>query len=142
MGCIYIIVLQRGYFYIGWTDREDPMERIEDHYCGRGVPWTKLHPPLKNPRKFAIHKNQLKVDEEKWTLLYMSEWGIESVRGGAFCSIELEEDDKKILNKMISSIQNKCYICNDKYHYASSCPNYQTPQIDWKEDYEDYYNFS
>ena len=42
-GVVYVLRLQDGCFYVGWT--ADVETRIATHFLGRGAQWTRLHPP-------------------------------------------------------------------------------------------------
>lgn len=116
MGYIYILFLKDYRFYIGWSEN-NPKNRIDQHFQGCGSTWTRKYPP----KSFKIIENQIKSDEEKWTLQYMADFGIDYVRGGAFCSMTLKKSDRRVLEKIVSSIQNKCYYCGDSRHFSNLC---------------------
>ena len=56
-----------------------------------------------------------------YTIMYMSEYGINNVRGGRFINIKLNNIDLIFINKFINNIINKCYICGDTNHLADKC---------------------
>lgn len=51
----------------------------------------------------------------------MEKYGINNVRGGSFCQIKLNEENKITIKKMIKSSRDKCYYCGKKGHYANKC---------------------
>ena len=95
------------------------MLRIKKHFDGEGSAWTKLHKPISIVEIINGCDN---FDEDKYTLMYMSIYGKEKVRGGAFCSINLGGADKYILERMICSATDKCVKCKEYGHYFVDCP--------------------
>jgi len=49
--------------------------------------------------------------------MYMELFDIESVRGGSFCKINLSNEDKLIINKMINTANDRCYNCGLQDHF-------------------------
>ena len=45
----------------------------------------------------AVKKNQTSRDEDKWTKAYTDKYGVKNVRGGTYCKLELNEDQKRAL---------------------------------------------
>ena len=81
-------MLQNNKYYIGRT--KDLTKRYLQHYNGYTVKWTKLHKPIK-----IIFTTPLinSFDENNYTKLYIKKYGIENVRGGSFCAINLDQED-------------------------------------------------
>src|SRR5438309_1007425 len=112
---IYVLELEEGKYYVGKTKTIDL--RIDQHFDAIGSEWTKKYKLLKVidvKRCFTI------FDEENTTIGYMREKGIYNVRGGAYCNIELTENDIRAIEKIILSIDNKCYKCGGN-HFAKEC---------------------
>lgn len=105
-------------FYIGKTTSLE--YRIEEHFDGKGSQWTKLHLPI---RVVEIIPDCTRFDEDYYTLKYMDKYGIDNVRGGSFCEINLNNKTKKILKKMLNTANDRCYICGQKGHLARNCGN-------------------
>lgn len=113
---IYILELENNKYYIGKTN--NPQIRINDHFKLDGSLWTKKYKPIKI---IDIISNCDEFDEDKYTIKYMKKYGIDNVRGGSFCQIELDNNNKNILNKMIYSATNKCFKCGKLGHFTNDC---------------------
>ena len=79
---IYVIELENNKFYVGRSNI--PKQRILNHFKENGSEWTKLYKPIKVLSQIKGDN----IDEEKYTLLYMKKYGIDNVRGGAFCKLK------------------------------------------------------
>ncbi len=114
---IYILELETNKYYIGKSNTPDI--RIENHFTQiNGSEFTKKYKPLK---MIEIISDCDDYDEDKYTLKYMDNYGINNVRGGSFSQIELSEDNVKIINKMINGAKNQCFICGSKSHFVKNC---------------------
>ena len=112
---IYALKLQRNKYYIGKTD--DPKFRLETHFNADGSVWTKKHKPIQ------IHQlipNQKDYDEQRITQEYMEKYGIDNVRGGPWCKIDISKD-KEMIQKLLNSSSDKCYTCGSTGHFARNC---------------------
>ena len=113
---IYILELENTKYYIGKTSNPDI--RLGQHFNSFGSEWTKKHKPKKI---LEIIPNCDNFDEDKYTLKYMEKYGINNVRGGAFCELYLNKDNLETIKKMINSSTDKCYICSENGHFAKNC---------------------
>ena len=114
---IYVLKLQGGKWYIGRT--ENPQFRLENHFMGSGSSWTARYPPV------AVHElipGCDVFDEDKQVIKYMSQYGIDNVRGGAFANLELDSGKRELLTRMIQGATDCCYNCNISGHFARDCP--------------------
>ncbi len=90
MGQLYVLRLRGKKWYVGYTDRGS-MDRILEHIEKKGAKWTKANPPLK---KGYLHNfttpGKTREDEDKYTLNLMTKHGIQNVRGGKWCMVDMK----------------------------------------------------
>ena len=89
---IYILKLQNDKYYVGATNNLD--KRLREHMNGNGSEWTKRY-KMKSLHKLIHNCNTF--DEDKYTKQYMNKFGINNVRGGSFCQIELSNEVKNLM---------------------------------------------
>ena len=116
---IYALKLTGNKYYIGKT--EDPQFRLETHFSQNGgSAWTKKHKP------FQIHEiipDQSDYDEQRVTQEYMNKYGIDNVRGGPWCNVNLTDGERGMIQKILNSSSDKCYKCGEQGHFAKFCPS-------------------
>ena len=113
---IYVLKLEDNKYYIGKT--HNPKFRLDSHFKYQGSEWTKKY----NPINLVELNEGDNFDEDKYTLKYMSEYGIQNVRGGSWCQIKLSQNDKDRAMKSIKGATDKCFECGQKGHFISNCP--------------------
>lgn len=113
---IYIIKLENEKYYVGKTLYPD--FRIKDHFNSNGSTWTRKYKPIE---LIKIIENCDDYDEDKWTIKYMEEFGINNVRGGGFNQIKLSLENINTINQMFKTYNNQCYICGSNTHFANDC---------------------
>ena len=78
------------------------MDRILEHIEKKGAKWTKAHPPLK---KGYLHNfttpGKTRADEDKYTLNLMAKHGIQNVRGGKWCMVEMKPHTVREIEALI-----------------------------------------
>ncbi len=116
MVSIYVLKLENNKFYVGKTT--NPLIRLEEHFNNNGSVWTKIYKPV---NIIEIIPNCDEYDEDKYTIKYMKQYGIDNVRGGSFCQVELDEESVNTINRMINGSTDKCYKCGSNEHFANSC---------------------
>ena len=60
--------------------------------------------------------------EDAVTMRYINQYGIDKVRGGRFCQLNLNDEDIQDVNKFLDKIDTGCYLCGSKQHYVKQCP--------------------
>jgi GIY-YIG catalytic domain len=114
---LYVLALQHNKFYVGKSQNLE--ERIKDHKNGRGTAWTKRYQPIEVLVQRPLSNQH---EENNVTLDYMDRYGMDNVRGGSWCRMKLTDTDRTYIRQMIDSIYDRCYICHQSGHSASSCP--------------------
>jgi predicted GIY-YIG superfamily endonuclease len=118
--CIYVLNLEGGRIYVGKSkDYSTALSRIERHKNKTGSAWTREHPVVSVLEIFIT--NDVGA-EEATTLRYVIDRGIDLVRGGSTCELNLSGASKEFYSKAIASATNKCYTCGLAYHFANECP--------------------
>ncbi|AYV76541.1 MAG: putative endonuclease [Terrestrivirus sp.] len=113
---IYVLQLEENKYYIGKT--HDPKFRLETHFDSKGSAWTKKYKPV---NIHAVIPDCDDYDEDKYVLKYMSEKGIDNVRGGSFSQIQLNSENESTIKKMINSSDDKCHNCGETGHFMNKC---------------------
>jgi hypothetical protein len=113
---IYVIRLDDGKWYIGKT-RKDVQARFEEHKENPGK-WVSKYKPL----DFKILQLDADdFDEDKYTLKYMLEYGIENVRGGQYTQEILTIPQQKSIQTSILHAKDCCFRCHKTGHFANVC---------------------
>jgi len=131
MKSLYILKLKNNKWYIGTSENVE--NRIDQHFKGNGSKWTQKHTPVQLITKYKIKDLH---DEDKITIQYMEKYGINNVRGGSFCSINLSDGEKEVLRKMIKTQNNKCFTCGNIGHFSKDCTNEWIDISDIESEYE------
>ena len=129
---IYAIQCQQNKYYIGKSNY--PEFRIKKHYSGNGSVFTKKFKPLK---LIECKLMTSPFDENNLTKQYMNLYGINNVRGGSFCQLELSSELEQLLEDELVHTYDKCYKCQQHGHVVNDCSyipiNNQTPMEKIKE---------
>jgi hypothetical protein len=113
---IYVLKLVDNKIYVGKTN--NLKKRLEDHKNGIGSQWTKKYPYIGILE--TIYSTD-SFDEDKYVKIYMNKFGLDNVRGGSYNTINLSEEEKKILNKELYTSNNCCYRCGRNNHFIKDC---------------------
>jgi len=115
---IYVLKLHDDAFYVGRT--ENVAVRVRAHFDGDGAAWTKLHRPISVCETFDSDDP---LDEDKTTLKYMREHGVDKVRGGSFCRVTLSNTERAAIQQMLRGGADKCFKCGESGHFVRECPS-------------------
>lgn len=116
MNTIYVLKLENNKYYVGRS--KNFQKRIDTHFNGKGSAWTIRYKPIDVLKIIPDVDN---FDEDKYTLMYMNQYGIDNVRGGSFCQEQLSEECKFFIKKILLNATDKCFVCGDDTHYANTC---------------------
>jgi len=110
MDRVYVIQCENDKWYIGHTDRPG-IERLLEHFSGKGSEWTKLHRPIYT----ICCIPGTKKDEDILTLLYMLHYGWDNVRGGSWCRTTYKNPPERFLD-LLSQYSPNVLSVIDRYH--------------------------
>ena len=94
MGCVYILKLEDGCFYVGYTERLE--HRLKTHRVGKSCPaWVKAHPYVE---VIYVKKDVDKTYETYATIKMMKRYGWQVVRGAGWTRVELASPPLELYN--------------------------------------------
>ena len=119
---IYVLLLNEDKYYVGRTYDVD--RRIKEHtQKSGGAEWTSKYGVVKEMYR---KESDNAMDEDKEVESLMIKYGIDSVRGGIYSKIQLDQPTKDLLQKKIWHAQDKCLQCGGIGHYIKDCPSSNT----------------
>ena len=121
---IYILACAHGKYYVGRTTTKD---RIQAHFDGNGSVWTKIHKPYKK----LLVVNGDKFDEDKYVFKYMEQYGIQNVRGGCFSQVILPDDKIRMIETILTGVDDRCFNCGESGHFINDCPERTVESHEW-----------
>jgi predicted GIY-YIG superfamily endonuclease len=129
---IYILELEQNKFYVGKSLK--PLSRTGEHIASTllndttcsGAAWTRMYQPVKILNVMISYDE---FDEDVMTIRYMKDKGIDNVRGGSFCELNLARENVITISKMITGSDDKCYYCGECDHYINACPQKNMKRI-------------
>lgn len=98
---IYVLQLENGKFYVGYTERENG-ERFIEHFSDEGAEWTKKYKPI----QVLEFREGTKDDENIVTLELMRELGWFNVRGGKWCKVNMTHPPEELVAHIPINVKN------------------------------------
>jgi len=96
----------------------DIAKRLQEHRDGTGAAWTRKYKPMSIAKTMPLASP---FDEDKVTKEYMSMYGIDNVRGGAYVSEVLDAAQRTALQREIWGAKGCCTRCGRKSHFVATC---------------------
>ena len=91
---LYALELENGHYYVGMTAYRDIQIRFKQHLSKqKGAKWTRLHKPIKiiETREVGyMYESEVCKLENDMTTEYIIKYGINMVRGGDMCQINIK----------------------------------------------------
>ena len=114
---IYVLRLEEDKYYVGKTNNVS--KRIREHMTGyKSSSWTRKYKPIKLEE---VYHDADSLDEDKITVQYMMNHGVENVRGGPYVSINLPAETKRHILQRIRMASNLCVRCGSDSHFVMEC---------------------
>ena len=115
---IYVLKLKSGKYYVGKTRNLNT--RIKQHFSNKyNSAWTNKYKPLKLEYSFESDNSHAETNK---TLDLMDHYGINNVRGGAYCMITLNKSTEANIRHLIKHSKDLCYNCGGIDHFTNNCP--------------------
>lgn len=118
---IYILLCERGKYYVGKSDNVEA--RFRQHMRGDGCAWTRAYKPIKI---LKIVRNTSPFEEDKQVKILMTRHGIENVRGGTYAQMNLDYATTQILKRELYGTTDGCTRCGRTTHFVNECNAYAT----------------
>ena len=113
---LYVLELENGKYYVGTT--YNLQRRFQEHVDGEGSVWTQKYAPVAIERSVPVDGP---LHEDRVTKELMLKYGIDNVRGGSYCSIDLDDGKYQSLTTELRSATGVCFKCGLTGHFAAQC---------------------
>jgi predicted GIY-YIG superfamily endonuclease len=113
---VYVLALRDGKYYVGKTTNMEA--RYIQHRDGMGSEWTRRYPPVK---LLDCEECEHMMQEDFTTEALMAKHGIDNVRGGIYCQMQLPADVQSILLRKIWAARGGCLRCGRTTHIVKNC---------------------
>ncbi|GIQ84156.1 hypothetical protein KIPB_005600 [Kipferlia bialata] len=116
---VYVLRLAHGKYYVGKTT--NVKRRLVEHRTNKGAAFTREHRVL-GTVPYRIHLCSNVFAENMYTIKYMSQFGIDNVRGGMWTRDTLTLHEREHIVREIATATDRCYLCLGTGHMAAQCP--------------------
>eukprot|EP00834_Sanchytrium_tribonematis_P005484 NODE_334_length_9322_cov_0.874458.p6 type:complete len:165 gc:universal NODE_334_length_9322_cov_0.874458:5285-5779(+) len=113
---VYILRCESSKYYVGIS--KNVHARIQQHFDGNGSYFTGKYLPTEIMEIIEVDDP---FDEDKFVKKYMLQYGIENVRGGAYCKMTLSRSEVEAIKQELNHIQGRCYKCGETGHFRNTC---------------------
>lgn len=121
---LYVLPLSDSKYYVGITSF--PIHRLTQHRIGKGSRWTRLHRPVRGFLKLQAIPSDITpgIYEDMWVKELMYRFGIESVRGGSYSNVRLEDAQINTIQREITHATRQ----NGIWHLDACCAAMTPPR--------------
>ena len=104
---IYILGCMNNQTYVGRCRTDRLRDRLAEHFTGdtAAAEFTKIHRPVVVESTIPSYHP---LDEDMVVLYLMCARGIDHVRGGSYCRINLRNEEKNILCRQLRHANGQC----------------------------------
>jgi hypothetical protein len=118
MPTVYILKCKDNCYYIGKTTGSY-FKDIDNHFKGNGCEWTQLHKPI---RLELLRHFCEETDDDFYTRLFVTKYGIDKVRGGSYSQVKLSEQEQDEIYHYPIDTHLTCLKCYMQGHKRHLCP--------------------
>lgn len=111
---LYVLELQYGKYYVGTTN--NLQRRFQEHIDGPGSVWTQKYTPVAIERSVSAEGP---LHEDRVTKELILKHGIDNVRGGSYCKVDLDDGQYESLTTELRSATGVCFKCGRTGHFAA-----------------------
>ncbi len=135
---IYVLKLEDNKYYVGRCSSQNNFNyRLRQHINGSGSYFTRKFKPVENPvveKLYLPDNNEMKLLEDMKTKEYMIRFGVDNVRGGSYCKINLDKEEKRMLCRELYGASGACFRCGKMGHWVKHCKKKEEKNSEFGED--------